>query len=163
MHNRQKAGFCPSCPLLDLAVVNTQVAANARDLLNSATKSRSFRGSDGLGSSEQGNISDRKGLRQRRRGFRSNPMMCALLIRIRQLKHGRLAVGSSQKSDPCRQIVRGESRRYRNRRDINQKRIQNRNAFADRMRCLQPRHRSVVWIETWPSRNCICSSSPPAA
>jgi hypothetical protein len=34
---------------------------------------------------------------------------------------------------------------------------------AERMRCLQPRYRSVVWIETWPSRNCICSSSPPAA
>ena len=33
---------------------------------------------------------------------------------------------------------------------------------ADRMRCLQPRYRSVVWIETWPSRNWICSSSPPA-
>ncbi len=34
---------------------------------------------------------------------------------------------------------------------------------AERIRCLQPRYRSVVWIETWPSRNCICSSSPPAA
>jgi hypothetical protein len=33
---------------------------------------------------------------------------------------------------------------------------------ADRMRCLHPRYRSGVWIETWPSRNCICSSSPPA-
>ena len=33
---------------------------------------------------------------------------------------------------------------------------------ANRMRCLQPRYRSVVWIETWPSRNCICSNSPPA-
>ncbi len=33
---------------------------------------------------------------------------------------------------------------------------------AERMRCLQPRYRSVVWIETCPSRNWICSSSPPA-
>ena len=31
------------------------------------------------------------------------------------------------------------------------------------MRCLQPRYRSVVCIETCPSRNWICSSSPPAA
>jgi len=28
--------------------------------------------------------------------------------------------------------------------------------------CLQPRYRSVVWTETWPSMNWICSSSPPA-
>jgi len=30
------------------------------------------------------------------------------------------------------------------------------------MRCLHPRYLSVVWTETWPSRNWICSSSPPA-
>jgi len=28
--------------------------------------------------------------------------------------------------------------------------------------CVQPRYRSVVWIETCSSRNWICSSSPPA-
>jgi hypothetical protein len=32
---------------------------------------------------------------------------------------------------------------------------------AFRSRCLQPRYRSVVWTLTWPSRNWICSSSPP--
>jgi hypothetical protein len=25
----------------------------------------------------------------------------------------------------------------------------------------EPRYRSVVWIEEWPSRNLICSRSPP--
>lgn len=34
---------------------------------------------------------------------------------------------------------------------------------AFRSRCLQPRYRSVVWTLTWPSRNWICSSSPPAS
>ena len=29
------------------------------------------------------------------------------------------------------------------------------------MSCLEPRYRSVVWIEEWPSRNLICSGSPP--
>jgi hypothetical protein len=38
-----------------------------------------------------------------------------------------------------------------------------RSLTADRIRCLQPRYRSVVWIETCPRRNWICSSSPPAA
>ena len=33
---------------------------------------------------------------------------------------------------------------------------------ANRSLCLQPRYCSVVWIETWPSRNWIWSSSPPA-
>jgi len=33
---------------------------------------------------------------------------------------------------------------------------------AFRSFCLQPRYRSVVWTETCPSRNWICSSSPPA-
>ncbi len=32
---------------------------------------------------------------------------------------------------------------------------------ASRSRWLQPRHFSVVWTDTWPSRNWICSSSPP--
>src|SRR6202030_4023522 len=37
------------------------------------------------------------------------------------------------------------------------------NSFtASLNRCLQPRYFSVVCTETWPSRNCICSSSPPA-
>ena len=30
-------------------------------------------------------------------------------------------------------------------------------------RCLQPRYFSVVWMETWPSKNCIWFSSPPAS
>jgi len=30
-------------------------------------------------------------------------------------------------------------------------------------RCLQPRYLSVVWTDTWPSRNWIWSSSPPAS
>ena len=34
---------------------------------------------------------------------------------------------------------------------------------APRSRCLQPRYRSVVSTETCPSKNWICSSSPPAA
>ena len=34
---------------------------------------------------------------------------------------------------------------------------------ACRNRCLHPRYRSVVATETWPRRNWICSSSPPAA
>src|SRR5260370_17738592 len=29
------------------------------------------------------------------------------------------------------------------------------------MSCSEPRYRSVVWIEEWPSRNFICSRSPP--
>src|SRR6266852_9483495 len=33
---------------------------------------------------------------------------------------------------------------------------------APRIRC-QPRYRSVVWTETWSSRNWIWSNSPPAA
>src|SRR5262249_29736359 len=33
---------------------------------------------------------------------------------------------------------------------------------AIRSRCLQPRQRSVVWMETWPRRNWIWSSSSPA-
>jgi hypothetical protein len=31
---------------------------------------------------------------------------------------------------------------------------------ADRMHCLQPRYRSVVWMERCPSRNWISSNSP---
>ena len=34
---------------------------------------------------------------------------------------------------------------------------------APRRRCLHPRYVSVVCTETWPSRNWICSISPPAA
>ena len=33
---------------------------------------------------------------------------------------------------------------------------------AHRSFCLHPGYRSVVWTETWPRRNWICSSSPPA-
>jgi hypothetical protein len=32
---------------------------------------------------------------------------------------------------------------------------------ASRSRCLQPQYFSVVWTDRWPSRNWICSSSPP--
>ena len=38
-----------------------------------------------------------------------------------------------------------------------------RSLTAFRRRCLQPRYFSVVWTETWPSRNCIWSNSPPAS
>jgi hypothetical protein len=34
---------------------------------------------------------------------------------------------------------------------------------APRIRCLHPRYLSVVWTETCPRRNWICSSSPPEA
>src|SRR5213596_107647 len=30
-------------------------------------------------------------------------------------------------------------------------------------RCLHPRYFSVVCTETWPSKNWVCSNSPPAA
>jgi len=33
---------------------------------------------------------------------------------------------------------------------------------ANRSFCLQPRYRSVVWMDTWPRRNWMWSSSPPA-
>src|SRR6266404_3066321 len=33
---------------------------------------------------------------------------------------------------------------------------------ASRRRCLQPRYFSVVCTDTWPNKNRICSSSPPA-
>ena len=38
-----------------------------------------------------------------------------------------------------------------------------RSLTADRIRCLQPRYRSVVCTETCPKRNWICSKSPPDA
>jgi hypothetical protein len=38
-----------------------------------------------------------------------------------------------------------------------------RSLTADRMRCLEPRYRSVVRTETCPRRNWICSNSPPEA
>src|SRR5258708_7996663 len=33
---------------------------------------------------------------------------------------------------------------------------------ASLSRCLQPRYFSVVWTETCPNKNWICSNSPPA-
>jgi len=38
-----------------------------------------------------------------------------------------------------------------------------RSLTADRIRCLQPRQRSVICTETYPKRNWICSNSPPEA